>query len=81
MEFTQDQIVIILGILLGISELIALNPKWKSNSILQLFINSLKRVLSRKEDKPEKKVEEIVKDMALEEAMEAIKKEIEKSKK
>ena len=76
MELSQDEIVILLGILLGVSELVALSPKMKSNSILQLVINSLKRVLGKKEKEPEKSVE----DIAREEAIEAIIDEIEKHK-
>jgi len=74
MELSQDQIVIILGVLLGISELVALSPKFKSNSILQLFINSLKRVLGKKEQEPDKKLERI----AEEEIIDAIVAEVEK---
>ena len=76
MELSQDEIVILLGILLGVSELVALNPKMKSNSVLQLVINSLKRGLGKKEKEPEKSVE----DIAREEAIEAIIDEIEKHK-
>ena len=76
MELSQDEIVILLGILLGVSELVAMNPKMKSNSVLQLVINSLKRVLGKKEKEPEKSVE----DIAREEAIEAIIDEIEKHK-
>ena len=54
MELSQDEIVMLLGILLGVSELVALNPKMKSNSVLQIVINALKRVIGKKEKEPEK---------------------------
>lgn len=81
MEISQDQIVLILGILLGISELVALNPKMKSNSILQFVIGSLKAVVGKKKEKPEVKVEDIVEDMIEDAIIEVIEEEIEKYKK
>ena len=81
MELSQDQIVILLGILLGVSELLAINPKFESNSVLQFIIGSLKSILGRKKKEPEKEVEDIVEDIAKEVLIEAIEDEIEKHKK
>ena len=80
MELSQDQIVIVLGILLGVSELVALNPKWKSNSILQLVISSIKRVLGKKKEEPEKMVDDIVEDLVKEAIIEVIEEELDKHK-
>jgi hypothetical protein len=81
MELSQDQIILILGILLGASELIALNPKMESNSILQLVISSLKSILGKKKEKPEIKVEKIAEDLAKDAAIKLVEDEIEKLKK
>ena len=81
MELSQDQIIIALSILLGVSELVALSPKFKSNSVLQLLISSIKRVLGRKKQEPEQKVEDIVEDLAKEAIIEVIEEELEKIKK
>ena len=81
MDLSQDQIVIILGILLGISELLAVNPKFKSNSILQFVIGALKKVISKKEEEPKKDVEQIAEELAIEEVIKVVEEEINKLKK
>jgi len=51
MELDQNTVLIILGILLALSELLALNPKMKSNSIFTLIVNilrTIKKILSKK---------------------------------
>lgn len=78
MDLSQDQIVILLGILLGVSELIAVNPKMKSNSILQFVIGSLKRVLGKKKEEPKKDIEKIAEEIAIEEVIKVVEEEIEK---
>lgn len=42
MEFLHDNMVVIMGCLLGISEVLALVPGIKSNSIFQLIVNLIK---------------------------------------
>ena len=42
----EEQIMIIGGALLAVSEALALIPKLKSNSVFQLVINGIKSVLS-----------------------------------
>lgn len=78
MDLSQDQIIMILGILLGVSELVALSPKWKSNSVLQLLISSLKKILSRKKKAPEQTVEQIAEKMIREELAKTLEEEIKK---
>jgi hypothetical protein len=80
MELSQEQIIAILGVLLAISELIALNPKYEANSVLQIVRNILKRILGKKKEEPKKDVEDIVEDIAKEALIEAIKDEIDKHK-
>lgn len=48
MEFIQANWAIIASVLLGISELLALIPAFKSNSILQLILNAVKSLLAPK---------------------------------
>jgi hypothetical protein len=78
MELSQDQMIIVLGILLGVSELIALNPKWKSNSVLQLVMSSIKKILSKKKSAPEQTIEQIAEKMMKEELAKTLEDEIKK---
>ena len=45
MEFIQQNLVVILGALLALSEALALIPGLKSNSILQAIVNGVKSLL------------------------------------
>ena len=81
MELSQDHIVAILGILLAVSELIALNPKFKSNSILQLVNNSIKKLLNKKDESPQKKIEKLAEELIIDEVIDIIEDEIDKHKK
>ena len=80
MELTQDQMVLILSILLGVSELLALTPKFKSNSVLQLIINGLRKLIKNKEKEPSVKLEKIASEMAKDAIVDTIEKEIDKIK-
>ena len=75
MEISQEYIIAILGVLLAVSELIALNPKYKSNSVLQLVQNIIKAILGKKDVKPEKIIEDAVRDEVLEKIIDEIKKD------
>lgn len=51
MEFlTKPEVItaIIMGLVTIASEVIGMNPKWKSNSILQAIISGVKKALSKK---------------------------------
>jgi hypothetical protein len=48
-EFLQTHLVLLLSLGLGVSELLALIPAVKSNSIFQLVVNSLKAMLEKKQ--------------------------------
>jgi hypothetical protein len=50
--FTTENILIILGALLALSEVLALIPGIKSNSVFQLVINILKKVKEFLSPKP-----------------------------
>lgn len=45
----QQQIVIILGVLLGLSEALALIPAVQANSVFQLIFNILKKLAPKKD--------------------------------
>lgn len=49
MVWLQENLVLILSVLLGVSEALALVPALKSNSILTLITNVLKSLLPKKE--------------------------------
>lgn len=49
-DFVMAHSVIILGALLGLSELLALIPGIKSNSIFLLIVNLLKKAAGKKDD-------------------------------
>lgn len=42
----ENTVTVLLGLLLAISETLGLNPKWKSNSVLQLIKNVLSKIAS-----------------------------------
>lgn len=44
---SHDQLVIILGALLGLSEALALIPSVKANSVFQLVVNFIKSVVGK----------------------------------
>ena len=75
MEISQEYIIAILGVLLAVSELIALNPKYNSNSVLQLVQNIIKAILGKKDVKPEKIIEDAVRDEVLDKIIDEIKKD------
>ena len=75
MELSQESIIAILTVLLAVSELIALNPAYESNSVLQIISNLLKRILKKKEDVPEKSLEDIARDEVIDKIIEEIDKE------
>ncbi len=78
MELSQEYIIAILSILLAVSELIALNPKYKSNSVLQLVRNILKKLIGKKEEEPEKKIERIAEEAIIDAIVEEVEKELKK---
>lgn len=46
----NDNLVLILGALLAVSEALALIPSVKSNSIFQLALNLMKKLMPKKQD-------------------------------
>lgn len=46
MDFIKENWAVIASILFGLSELLALIPAVKSNSVLQLIVNTVKGLLS-----------------------------------
>lgn len=52
MAFINDNLALILAVLLGISEALALVPKLKANSIFQLVVSVLKALKPKSEELP-----------------------------
>jgi hypothetical protein len=50
MAFINENLVLILAVLLGISEALALVPKLKANSIFQLVVSVLKALVPKKDE-------------------------------
>lgn len=58
MQVIQDNWVLIVGALLGLSEVLALLPGVKSNSIFQFIVNALKSIAPKKEEAKKDAVKE-----------------------
>jgi hypothetical protein len=52
LSFIFEHQVVILGFLLGFSELLALLPNVKANSIFQLFVNLIKSLKPKSPEQP-----------------------------
>lgn len=52
MQFLQENWMMIVGALLALSEVLALIPSIKSNSVFQLIVNVLKGIMPKKDGIP-----------------------------